>query len=51
MLGKNVRTLGSLQNVVGTYTETFSLSGVPKGIYFLEVIAENRKIVRKIIVD
>jgi plastocyanin len=51
LLGANVRTLGSLQNVVGTYNETFSLSGVPKGIYFLEVIAENRKIVRKIIVD
>jgi hypothetical protein len=51
MLGKNIKALGSLKNVSGNYTETFSVNDIPKGIYFLAVVADNRKIVKRIIVD
>jgi hypothetical protein len=51
VLGRNIKSLGSLRNVTGNFTETFSVNDIPKGIYFLAVIADNKKMVKKIMVE
>jgi plastocyanin len=51
MLGRDVKELASLQNFQGSFEETFSIAGLPKGIYFLQVVAGNKKAVKKIIIE
>jgi plastocyanin len=51
MLGSDVKALASLENFHGSFNETWSLAELRKGIYFLEVSANNRKVVRKIMVE
>jgi plastocyanin len=51
LLGSNAKELTSLENFHGFFNQTWSLAEMRKGIYFLEVTASGRKVVRKIMID
>jgi plastocyanin len=51
MLGKYQRTLKSSVQNAGTYSETFSFGDLPKGMYMIQLIADNRRITRRIIFE
>jgi plastocyanin len=51
LLGKPIKTFIPLTNMAGTYSETFSIGNIQHGIYFLELIADDNKIVKKILIQ
>jgi plastocyanin len=51
IVGKMTTTFASLTNVQGFYKGSFSLTLIPKGIYLLEVAADKKSTVQRIIVE
>jgi plastocyanin len=51
LLGKSVRTFISGEKPAGTYTETYSIADLKRGIYILQLEASNAKATHKIIVQ
>jgi plastocyanin len=51
IVGSEATILASLPNVHGTYKSTFSLALIAKGVYLLEVSADQKKTVQRIIVE
>ncbi|MEO5569476.1 MAG: T9SS type A sorting domain-containing protein [Bacteroidia bacterium] len=51
ILGKPVRTFISNNKIAGTYTETYSVADLKKGIYILQLEASDARTTRKIIIQ
>jgi plastocyanin len=51
ILGNNPVTLSAIENVEGQYSETFSLNDFAKGVYLLQLLADDKIITRKLIVQ
>lgn len=51
ILGKQVRTFLPMTRMAGTYYESFSIADIQHGVYFLEFIADDTKIVKKILIQ
>ncbi|MEP7169881.1 MAG: T9SS type A sorting domain-containing protein [Bacteroidota bacterium] len=51
ILGKSVHTFVSSEKAAGTYTETYSVAEMKKGIYILELETTDARITRKIVIQ
>ena len=51
MAGKKVMTFFSANKPMGIFTETYSIAGIRKGVYFLEMEAGDSRISNKIVIQ